>query len=371
MILPGRTIGILGGGQLGRMLAVEARRMGYRVCVLDPTPHAPAAQVSDEHIPSPVDDVGAALALAKKSDVVTLEWELIPSKILKKLEKVKPLHPSSKVLEIIQDRLAQKRFLKRHGFPQAPFVPVDSLEQAVREIGLPSILKRRFAGYDGKGQCRLETQESMGRALETLKELCVLEEKISFQKEISVVLARGEDGRVAVYPAAENVHRNGILHTTLAPARISPATRKKAERLATSIAKALGHVGVMAVEMFLLKDGKLLVNEIAPRVHNSGHHTLGACETSQFEQHIRAVCGLPFGDTRLLCPVVMVNLMGDLWKNGEPRWDEVLKLPNARLHLYGKHQAKPGRKMGHLLILGKDINASLRLADSLLSRLQR
>lgn len=372
-ILPGGTIGILGGGQLGRMLAVEARRMGYRTIVLDPAPDGPASQASDEHIQAPLTNLKAARLLAERSDVLTMEWELIPAETLEEIEKLKPLYPNAAVLRVIADRLTQKEFLTKGGFAQAPYAAVSdlsSLENAASKIGFPCILKRRRAGYDGKGQQTLNTRGDLPAAAKLLQAPCVLEQKISFRMEISVILARGRDGKTSAYPIAKNVHRGGILHTTVAPARIPASIEKKARALAAALAKKLGHVGVMAVELFLLKDGTLLVNEIAPRVHNSGHFTLGACAVSQFEQHLRAVCSLPLSSGELLSPSVMVNLLGELWDKGEPRWEKVLKNPNARLHLYGKKKAAPGRKMGHVLLLGKNTKQLLRQAESLIKALK-
>ncbi|MBI5630657.1 MAG: 5-(carboxyamino)imidazole ribonucleotide synthase [Elusimicrobia bacterium] len=371
-VLPGAVIGILGGGQLGRMLALEARRMGYRTAVLDPAPRGPAAQAADLHIRAPVDDAEAALKLAAAADVVTVEWELIPAEVLRKVEKDKPLRPSSRVLEIIQDRLVQKEFLARHGFPQTPFEAVHDmagLSTASERLGLPGVLKGRRHGYDGKGQLSLESWQDLSAAGNLLKAPCVLETKVAFEKEISVILARGQDGMAAVYPVAENAHRRGILHTTRAPAGIPETARRAAEELALAIAKALGHVGVMAVEMFLLPGGKLLVNEIAPRVHNSGHFTWDACAVSQFEQHLRAVCGLTLGETDLFSPAVMVNLLGDLWEKGEPAWEKILGVPNLKLHLYGKDKPAPGRKMGHLTLLGPDPAALLKQTEDSLALL--
>lgn len=371
--VPGSTIGILGGGQLGLMLASAARPMGYRTVVLDPTPGCPAAAASDRQIVADVGDLGAALELAAASDVVTLEWELIPAEVLAQVEKVKPLYPSAAVLGIIQDRLTQKEFLKKNGFPQAPYLAVNdlsSLQDAGDKLGYPCILKRRRQGYDGKGQIGLPDAAALGQAADILKAPCVLEAKIDFSKEISVILARGRDGEIAVYPVAENAHRNGILYTTRAPAQIARVIQEKAEGFAIALAKSLNHVGVMAVEMFLAGDGELLINEIAPRVHNSGHFTLGACATSQFEQHLRAVCGLPLGDTRLRTPAVMLNLLGDLWAAGEPRWEKLSAYPNIKLHLYGKAKPAPGRKMGHLLLLGAEPAASLALAETILGELK-
>lgn len=367
--LPGATLGILGGGQLGRMIAVEARRMGYRTVCLDPTPDCPAAQVCDKAITAAFDEK-AALALADECDVVTLEWENVPAALVGAAASRKPVHPSASVLSTIQDRLVQREFLKKHRFPQTRFASVDSkaeLASAAERLGYPCLLKRRRHGYDGKGQLKLESPRDLEKAGPLLEAPCVLEAWVRFSKEVSVVLARGQDGRTASFPLSENVHRAGILHTSRAPAAVSAALARRAEKVAAGVAKALGHVGVMAVELFVVA-GKLLVNEIAPRVHNSGHHTLGACATSQFEQHVRAVCGLPFGATDLLSPVVMVNLLGDLWKDGEPGWRAALS-PRVKLHLYGKARPAPGRKMGHALILG-DPAKGVREAEALLRALK-
>ncbi len=372
-VLPGGTIGVLGGGQLGRMLALEARRMGYRVGVLDPTPGCAAAQVADFHVTARLDDVDAALDLASRADVVTLETEHIDAGLLARVETRTPLRPSSSILRTIQDRLVQKDFLARHGFPQPAYAPVADqlgLEAAVRAVGLPAVLKSRRAGYDGKGQARVEQAADAGAAWEAIGRVpAVLEAFVPFRMELSVVLARDAGGEIRCYPVAENRHRRHILHTTRVPARITGAVRERAEEIARGIAVALDHCGVMAVEMFLLPDGGLLVNEIAPRTHNSGHFTFGACVTSQFEQHVRAVCGLPLGDPSLLRPAVMVNLLGDLWLGGTPRWAVVLERPEARLHLYGKAPAVAGRKMGHVLLLGDDTDRALEVAEVILAEL--
>lgn len=362
-LAPGKTLGILGGGQLGRLIAEAAKGLGYRTAALDASIHSPALQVVDLPIIGPVDDAVAAMKLAQDSDLVTLEWELIPVKVLEEVAKARPTYPESSVLGLIQDRLTQRNFLARHGFPQTAY------GEATTAAGwkYPVILKRRTHGYDGKGQCRLMKESDVPDAADVLKAPCVWEKFVDFKAEISVILARGRDGKVAAFPVAENVHRNGILHTTLAPARISKDVAASAVALATKIAGALGHVGVMAVEMFLLHDESLLVNEIAPRVHNSGHYTLGACATSQFEQHVRAVCGLPLGSTSQTAPAVMVNLLGDLWKKHEPRWSVIESIPGATLHLYGKPDARPGRKMGHYVVVGAGAAAELDRADARLA----
>jgi len=373
--LPGATIGVLGGGQLGRMLAFEAKRMGYRVGVLDPTPNCAAAQVADFHVQAPLDDLEAAKRLAERSDVVTFETELVPADLLAHLENEVPVRPGAKVLRTIQDRLMQKEFLRRAGFPQAPFAPVHDpreCDDAVGEVGFPAVLKGRRGGYDGKSQARVPQPDALGEAWRTIGQRpAVLERFVQFRMEISVVLARGAQGEMKVYPVAENVHRRHILHTTRVPARVSDRVRQEAERLACGIAEALGHVGVIAVEMFVVDDGTVLINEIAPRTHNSGHYTFGACVTSQFEQHVRAICGLPLGDPSLLSPVVMVNLLGDLWLQRTPPWEVVLSRPNARLHLYGKAPPRPGRKMGHVLVLDDDVDRAYQEAESILRELEQ
>ena len=386
---PGATIGVLGGGQLGRMMAVVARQMGYRIIVLDPSPRCPTAQVSDGVVVGTLDDVEAAKHLASQVDVITLDTEHVPAEVLSVLETIVPVRPNAAVLRTIQDRLVQKQFLDRIGLPQAVWAPVDDVHAALAKVGRPAILKVRRAGYDGKGQVRIAPGDDPVALFGRLRgEPAVAEEVVGFTREISVILARGLDGQIRIYPVAENAHRKHILHTTRAPAPMPEARRRQAEAMAVSVAEALGHVGVMAVEMFELADGRLLINEIAPRTHNSGHYTYGACATSQFEQHIRAVCGVPLGDPRPLTGAVMVNLIGDLWSpggqagagspgshgspgdQGPPAWGEVLARPEARLHLYGKDAPAPGRKMGHVLLLDDDTDRALATAESLIAALR-
>ncbi len=372
-ILPGATLGVLGGGQLGRMMALAARRMGYRICVLDRDPRCPTGQIADEVVVGSLDDVDAARRVAARSSVVTLDTEHVPAEVLAQVAEVTPVLPRPDVLATIQDRAVQKRFLDGLGEPQARWAPVGSaaeLAAAVAAVGLPAILKARRAGYDGKGQVRIELGGDPGAAWQKIGEVpAVLEALVPFAREISVVLARGVSGEIREYPLAENVHRRHVLHTTRAPAPMPADRHDHACELARRIAIALDHVGVMAVEMFELPGGELLVNEIAPRTHNSGHYTYGACATSQFEQHVRAVCGLPLGDARAFTGAVMVNLIGDLWAHGEPPWQHVLARPEARLHLYGKLTPAPGRKMGHVLLLGDDTERGLRTAEELLAQL--
>ncbi len=367
-LAPGRAIGILGGGQLGRMLAEAARALGYRTAALDAAPDAPALQFVDAPIVGSVDDPASARRLAEASDLLTLEWELIPAPVLEEAARLRPLYPAPSVLAVIRDRLDQRRFLERRGFPQTEF---GAARDAASLPYYPTIVKRRTHGYDGKGQARFASTEEARKGAAIFDAPCVWEKIVPFEKEISVILARGRGGETAAYPVAENVHRGGILHATRAPAEISAETAEKAVALARRIAEALGHVGVLAVELFLLPDGGLLVNEIAPRVHNSGHFTLNACACSQFEQHVRAVAGLPLGPTALTGPAVMVNLLGELWTNGAPDWTLLDGTPGLNLRLYGKSSARPGRKMGHYVVVGGAAAEEWRRADERLDALAR
>jgi 5-(carboxyamino)imidazole ribonucleotide synthase len=362
-ILPGSTIGMLGGGQLGRMSLLAGRKMGYRFVVLDPAgDRAPAAAVADEVIAASFDDPEALRALAAKVDVVTVEFENVSAFALDLLAESVPVRPGSKVLATCQNRQAEKTFLRSHRIPCAPFAVVESAEalrDALAEMGTPAVLKTADFGYDGKGQIKLTGGEDPVAVWQALDSPAgVLEKWITFEGEFSVICARSANGEEAVFPLAENLHRNHILHTTLAPARLPAEAAREAEALALQVARELDVVGLIAVELFRTSEG-WLVNEMAPRPHNSGHHTFDAGRTSQFEQHIRAVCGLPLGDPSLFSPVVMVNLLGDVWRDGEaPDWTTVWKCPSAKLHLYGKEIAKPGRKMGHFTVSGKDLEAA-------------
>jgi 5-(carboxyamino)imidazole ribonucleotide synthase len=390
-VMPGGTIGVLGGGQLGRMMALAARRMGYRIVVLDPSPRCPTAQVADGIVVGALDDREAALHLAKQVDVITLDTEHVSAEILDELEKIAPVRPGANVLRTIQDRQTQKQFLDRLGIPQAAWAPVNSeieLAAALAKFGGRGIIKHRRAGYDGKGQLRVDltappfggaaerAQGPIGAGIDRAQAMAwlrgtpaVIEEVVPFAREISAIIARGISGEVRAYPIAENVHRRHILHTTRAPAQLSQIAWQQVIDIANLIAESLGTVGVMAVEMFELETGQLLVNEIAPRTHNSGHFTWGACATSQFEQHVRAVCGLRLGDPRPLSGAVMVNLIGDLWAKGPPSWRPVLDRPEAHLHLYGKDGAAPGRKMGHVLLVDDDTDRALATAEELIAAL--
>ena len=365
MILPGATLGVVGGGQLGRMFVLQARTMGYSVVVLDPNPGSPAGQVADVHLRAAYSDPQALDQLAAACAAVTTEFENVPAEALQRLERSCRVRPPVAAVAIAQDRIAEKGFLEREGFPTAPFRPVWSereLLEALAAVKLPALLKTSRLGYDGKGQATIVTPEDAGPAFAGLGGVaCVLEERLALEVELSVVLARGDDGAVAAFPVGENRHRDGILETTVVPARVSPAVAGEASDIAGRVAAALNYVGVLGVEMFVANGGRIYVNEIAPRPHNSGHYTLDACSTDQFEQQLRALCGLPLAEPRLLSPVAMVNLLGDLWASGPPRWAEVFRRPGMRLHLYGKSEPRPGRKMGHLNCLADDSDRALAL----------
>ena len=364
VILPGSTIGIFGGGQLGRMTAIAAKRMGYRVIVLDPTPDCPAGQVADDEITAPYTDVTAAKELARQCAVVTAEFENVPADTLEAIEPIVPVRPASRILRIAQNRIAEKTFLAEHGFPVPNFRPVRSREdllRAVSEIGCPAVLKTATGGYDGKGQVLIEHPDEAEKAWERLGKVdCVLEEFVLLEREVSVIVARNLQGEEAVYPVAENTHSRHILDTSVMPARISPDLAKQAQELAQAIARELELIGLLCVEMFVAQDGRLLVNELAPRPHNSGHQTFDAAVTSQFEQLVRAICNLPLGSTELYRPAAIANLLGDLWEGGEPNWVKALELPEVKLHLYGKAEPRPGRKMGHLTATGETSDEALQ-----------
>jgi len=369
-LLPGGTVGILGGGQLGRMSALAARRLGYKVRTFDPSASACAAGVADEHITAEWNDLAALQHFAAGCGRVTLEFENIPPASVDFISQSVPCHPSANVLAICQNRRREKEFLRTSGIPCANFAVVSSLPElqaAVKTVGFPCVLKTADFGYDGKGQVKLPTAEAdLKEAWEKIgATVGVLEAWVPFQMEISVLVARTVDGRTAVYDPAENIHRNHILHLSISPARISESTSKEAKDLAVSIAEKINLVGLLAVEMFV-KDGRIIVNELAPRPHNSGHQTFDANETSQFEQHIRAVCGLPLGGTKPLAPSAMVNLLGDVWRGGqEPDWTKVLSDPSAKLHLYDKGKAALGRKMGHITVTAPTVEEAIRRAEAL------
>lgn len=366
MILPGAAVGVLGGGQLGRMFTLQARTMGYRVVVLDPDPQSPAGAVADRQIRAPYDDQRALSELSASCAAITTEFENVPAAALERLARSSLVRPPVDAVATAQDRIAEKTFFQSRGFATAPFRPVrnqQELRKALAEIPSPALLKTTRLGYDGKGQAAVESEDDALRAFERFGGVpCVLEERLELECELSVVLARGEDGDVAAFPAAENRHRDGILETSVVPARISEKTAVEARELATALAESMTYIGVLGVELFVARGGQLLVNEMAPRPHNSGHYTIDACSADQFEQQLRTLCGLPLARPWLMSPVAMINLLGDLWNGGEPRWEEALRRPGVRLHLYGKAEARPGRKMGHLNCLAPSADRALALA---------
>ncbi len=362
-ILPGSTIGILGSGQLGRMLALAARSLGYRVHVYSPEPDAPAAAVSDKELVGAYEDLEAIRSFARGVSVVTFEFENVPSEATSAAAEHAPVRPDGSVLHITQNRLREKGFLQSHGFPVTPFRAVgrlDDLKKAAESLGLPGVMKTADFGYDGKGQWKLTRPEELEPAWHSLSGAAgIYERYVPFAKELSVVGARGTNGHCATFPVFENTHSRHILDFTVAPARVDPKVEREAQELARDILDQLDVVGVLTVELFLTADDRILINELAPRVHNSGHLTLDASLTSQFEQQVRAVCGLPLGSTELTSPAAMANLLGDLWDNGEPHWLAALEDPRVKLHLYGKRHARAGRKMGHLTATGSSIEEAM------------
>jgi 5-(carboxyamino)imidazole ribonucleotide synthase len=366
VILPGATVGVLGGGQLGRMFVLRARAMGYRTAVLDPDPMSPAGTAADLHLRAAYTDSAALDRLASECDAVTTEFENVPADALERLAHSCRVRPPVSAVAVTQDRISEKQFLERSGFPTAPFRPVRDereLQAAVREVALPALLKTSRLGYDGKGQALVDRPEDVPPAFRALGSVpCLLERRLALETEVSVVLARGDDGAVAAFPVGENRHRNGILETTVVPAQVGRDALDAARSIACRVATALEYVGVLGVEMFVADGGRIYVNELAPRPHNSGHYTLDACSVDQFEQQLRALCALPLAEPRLLSPVAMINLLGDLWSSGEPRWVEVFRRPGVKLHLYGKAEPRPGRKMGHLNCLADDPARALALA---------
>lgn len=370
IIKPGQTIGIIGGGQLGRMMAIAAKQMGYKIAVLEPTLNSPCGQVADVEIEAAYDDREGAKKLAEVSDVITYEFENIDDETAEWLTAQTDFPQGADVLRVTQHRLTEKRTLESIGIPVAPFFAVEKVEdvkQAVAEIGFPAVLKTCRGGYDGKGQRVVKTKEQLEEAATELLSHgdCVLEAWIPFEREISVIVTRSRHGEVAIFPIAENEHRENILYRTSVPAATSEDVEKRAKEIAQKIVTDLNVVGTLAVEMFLLEDGTLYVNELAPRPHNSGHYTIEACETSQFEQHIRAVCGLPLGPTTLKSAVVMENILGE---DVEPVLQSLFNLSDVKLHLYGKADAKPKRKMGHLTATAQTVEEARQKLDRFMNR---
>lgn len=355
MILPGKTIGVIGGGQLGRMFALAARRMGYRIHVYEPGENSPAGQVADMEINASYRDAEGLARFLRSIEVATFEFENIPATFLRQAAEARPVHPGPEVLLICQNREREKGFLRENGFPHARFAVVTDageLRAAAAELGLPCVLKTAAFGYDGKGQVKLDDSTDLEEVwAEFSGERGVVEEWVDFETEISVICAINPQGQRSVFPVSENIHTDHILEYSIVPARLDESVQRQAEEMALGIADAIGLTGLLAVEFFVTSSGKLLVNELAPRPHNSGHFSFDACLTSQFEQQVRAVCDLPLGNPRLLSPVVMCNLLGDLWEKGIPEWNTVLNHPEAKLHLYGKDEPRPGRKMGHFCVM--------------------
>jgi 5-(carboxyamino)imidazole ribonucleotide synthase len=363
-ILPGATIGVLGSGQLGRMFAIAARRMGYRVHTLSPDYDSPTGQISDLEVMASYDDLDAVSEFARRVSVVTFEFENVPAATARAAACCAPVRPAGSILHTTQQRIREKSFLRSAGLPTTPYREVHSLaelECAVSELGCPAVLKTAEFGYDGKGQFRIDSAQHVTEAWNAIgRKEAVLEAFIDFEREISVVAARGDDGQFVHYGAIENQHSRHILDVSITPAGVPDAVAREAVEMTRCVLDRLGVVGVLCVEFFVTHDHKLLINELAPRPHNSGHLTVDACVTSQFEQQLRAVCGLPLGSTAMHRPAAMANLLGDLWANGEPNWPAACAFPQVKLHLYGKLEPRPGRKMGHLTALNSDPEEAYR-----------
>ena len=372
-VLPNSTIGVFGSGQLGRMFAIEARKMGYRVHTFSPDSDTPTGQVADIETSAPYEDLDAVRDFARSVDVVTFEFENVPSSTVDAASELVGVHPRGDILHTIQNRLREKTFLSDNGYPVTPFRKIKLIEDlyhAVQELGESGVLKTAGFGYDGKGQARIKTSADIEPTFAALNGAeGIFEVFVEFDKEVSVVCAGGQDGSFAHYGIIENAHSNHILDVSFAPAEVSPAVTANGIEIARSIVETLGYVGTLCVEFFLTKDEKLLVNELAPRPHNSGHLTFDACVTSQFEQQLRAVCGLPLGSTEFYRPAAMANLLGDVWEGGEPHWARALATPGVKLHLYGKAEPRPGRKMGHITALAETADIAVKLATQARSEL--
>lgn len=381
MLSPGKTLGVLGGGQLGRMFAHAAERLGYRVHIYEPATDSPAAEVSAHAVHAPYTNLAELEAFVHGCDVVTYEFENIPTEPLWRLENAAVFHPKWQILEVAQNRLREKTWLRKNGFPHVRFAECEvggDLAAAIRGIGLPCVVKTADFGYDGKGQQKVTDEASLAKAVAAFQgQRAVVEQWVDFKCEISVIVARSTTGEMRSFPVAENIHTKHILDFSILPARVAQEIQAQARTLAEAMADRLGLTGLLAVELFLTDRGELLVNEMAPRPHNSGHWTMDGCVTSQFEQHVRAVAGLPLGDVGLTAPaVVMVNILGDAWRwsgaacTGEPNWSALLLTPRAHLHLYGKKEPRPGRKMGHFTVTAETTEKALELARELKEKLQ-
>ena len=369
VIAPGAALGVLGGGQLGRMFAIAARRMGYRVHTFSPEADTPTGQVADVEVVAEYEDLDALRAFARQVDVVTFEFENVPIVAVDAIEAITPVRPCGMALQTAQQRAREKQFLADRGFPTAAFAraaTLDELWDAVARIGTPAVIKTAAFGYDGKGQHKVTTPADVEHIWTAIgHQEAVVEKYVSLQTEVSVVAARGLDGEMTHYQPFENRHRDHILDVTTTPAAITPALAARAAEISRHLLEELEYVGVLCVEFFVDTDGELLVNELAPRPHNSGHLTFDAAITSQFEQQVRAVCALPLGSTRLLAPAAaMANLLGDLWEDGEPNWAAASRFSEVKLHLYGKSEARRGRKMGHMTAMGRTTDEALDLVIS-------
>ncbi len=366
VILPPAMLGMLGGGQLGRFFVIAAHEMGYKVTVLDPDRNSPAGKIADAHICAAFDDQAALLKLANTCAAITTEFENVPAESLSLLADIKPVRPSAYSVAIAQHRVSEKNFLKQAGLPVAPFVVINQAEDlpADGDAMYPAILKVARFGYDGKGQARVSNQHEALAAFNAFEhEECVLEKMLKLDYEVSVVLARDAHGNVVSFPTSENSHLNGILDVSIAPARGSDAISHQAQKLASMVAEKLDYTGVLGVEFFVC-DGELLVNEMAPRPHNSGHYTIDACITNQFEQQVRVLTGLPLGSAKQHSSAVMVNLLGDIWPSADeaPAWLAALAQAQLKMHLYGKQAARAGRKMGHYTVLNSNRDEAIKLA---------
>jgi 5-(carboxyamino)imidazole ribonucleotide synthase len=360
-ILPGATIGVLGSGQLGRMFAIAARRMGYRVHTLSPEGDTPTGHISDVEINAPYDDLDAVRKLAAGVDVMTFEFENVPAASAEAAAELVPVRPAGSILQITQNRLREKSFLSSHGFPVTPFVSARD-EADLRQLAPPVVVKTASWGYDGKGQIAIRTPGELEGAWGRLAtDEAIVEKMVDFVCELSVVVARTWSGEVRAFEVTRNHHTRNILDHSIAPAGLRGGTTERAQEIGRAIAEEIDLVGVLCVEMFLTRDGEILVNELAPRPHNSGHWTFDAAVTSQFEQQVRAICGLPLGSPQQLRPAAMANLLGDLWEGGEPDWAAACRYPEVKLHLYGKSEARPGRKMGHLTAMAASADEALEL----------
>ena len=380
MIFPGETIGILGGGQLGRMLAQAAQTLGYRVKVFEPVGPCPAGAIANEEVNASYDDLEALKAFARGCAVITYEFENIPSEPLQAIAPLVALHPAASVLHTTQNRQREKAWLRTQGFPHVRYAEAldGDIASVIGQVGRPCVVKTADFGYDGKGQMKIADDADLERAAAIFRgRRCVLERWVDFSCEISVIVARSSAGEMRAFPVAENIHTRHILDFSIVPARITAAVARDAVQVATAIAQKLGVGGLIAVEMFVTPSGEVLVNELAPRPHNSGHWSIDGCETSQFEQHVRAVCGLPLGAVDVREPTVMVNILGDAWGwrdgrvAGAPDWNVILASPRTKLHLYGKADPRPGRKMGHFTVRHPQIEEAMLQARALKSQLAR